>query len=182
MKRKKSKQQAIYRAVPPDAARVLAFELCRRRQACGVSLDDVAAHTRIPKHYLQAIESGDFEKLPGGIYLRNYLKLYARYFQFDESVVQKAFSPAAAAVTAEIPHNLFPKQIKGGTEQNLQLRGNLPKFGELLLYMFLPKTDRDIFIGDMEEEVATITQRIGPAAAYIYAYKEIFKTLRDFHR
>lgn len=54
------------------------------RQQKGISLDTIAAETRIGKRYLEAIEQGAFTRLPGGIYDTNYIRQYARAVDFDE--------------------------------------------------------------------------------------------------
>jgi cytoskeletal protein RodZ len=55
------------------------------RQRRGISLDSIAASTKLSVRQLQAIESGDFRKLPGGIYNTNYIRQYAAAIGFDES-------------------------------------------------------------------------------------------------
>ena len=55
------------------------------RQQKGISLETIAASTKISVRLLEAIESGNFGRLPGGIYNTNYIKQYARAIEFDES-------------------------------------------------------------------------------------------------
>jgi cytoskeletal protein RodZ len=57
------------------------------RQRKGISLDAIAASTKLSVRHLDAIESGDFRKLPGGIYNTNYIKQYARALGFDEAAL-----------------------------------------------------------------------------------------------
>jgi cytoskeletal protein RodZ len=54
------------------------------RQKKGISLEAIAASTKLSVRQLEAIESGDFSRLPGGIYNTNYIKQYARAIDFDE--------------------------------------------------------------------------------------------------
>jgi len=54
------------------------------RQNRGVSLQDISASTKISVRCLQAIEGGDFRKLPGGIYNTSYIRQYARAIDYDE--------------------------------------------------------------------------------------------------
>src|SRR3954453_2819543 len=51
----------------------------------GISLDQIAASTKLSTRQLEAIESGDFKRLPGGIYNTNYIRQYARAIDFDEA-------------------------------------------------------------------------------------------------
>jgi len=57
------------------------------RQRKGISLDTIAASTKLSVRQLEAIESGDFRKLPGGIYNTSYIKQYARAIDFDEAEI-----------------------------------------------------------------------------------------------
>lgn len=49
------------------------------REARGLSLAQAAAGTRILPRYLQALEEGDFEQLPGDVYARGFIRNYAQY-------------------------------------------------------------------------------------------------------
>ena len=51
--------------------------LRQARLRSGVDLDRLAAKTKINPRYLQAIETGDFDKLPSGIFARMFIKQYA---------------------------------------------------------------------------------------------------------
>lgn len=52
--------------------------LRRRREELRLSLDDVAASTRIRKTYLQALEEENLQALPGAAYSIGFLRIYAR--------------------------------------------------------------------------------------------------------
>lgn len=53
----------------------LGLEQIRRRK--GVSLNEIAESTKISTFFLQAIETEQFGKLPGGLFNRSYIKQYA---------------------------------------------------------------------------------------------------------
>jgi cytoskeletal protein RodZ len=55
------------------------------RQRRGISLESIAASTKLSTRQLDAIEAGDFERLPGGVYNTSYIKQYARAIGFDET-------------------------------------------------------------------------------------------------
>lgn len=180
LKRKQRFKERIKPSKPPEAAYALAQELRRTREARGITLDEVSANTFINKHFLEAMESGKLEELPGGIYVRNYFKLYARYIRFDDSVVRRAFAPPA---TANLLTYLFPKAAARVGERSScgeVHRSKLPKFGEYLLYLFLSKSERVIVIGDLEEEFEAVETRFGKVAARIYFYKQVLTSLSPF--
>ena len=49
------------------------------RESCGLKLEDVSRATCICSRYLEAIEEGDFSKIPADIYTRGYIRVYANY-------------------------------------------------------------------------------------------------------
>ena len=51
-------------------------QLARKRQDLGVSLAEISRETKINRQYLEAIEEGQLEDVPGGIYLRSYVQQY----------------------------------------------------------------------------------------------------------
>jgi cytoskeletal protein RodZ len=53
----------------------------------GLSLDEIARSTNITMRYLEAIERCEFEKLPGGVYTRSYIRQYARAAGCDEALL-----------------------------------------------------------------------------------------------
>jgi cytoskeleton protein RodZ len=59
------------------------------RQNNGISLEEIARHTKLKVTTLKAIEDGNFDVLPGGIYNISYIRQYARAIGADEgSLVQ----------------------------------------------------------------------------------------------
>jgi cytoskeleton protein RodZ len=59
-------------------------ELRLAREARGVTLRHISDQTRISIRYLEAIESNDYKRLPGGIFNRSFIKAYAKQIGFDE--------------------------------------------------------------------------------------------------
>lgn len=64
---------------------VLGLTTIRRNR--GISLEQIAESTKIGVRSLEAIEQGEFRKLPGGIYNTSYIKQYARAIDYDEGVL-----------------------------------------------------------------------------------------------
>ena len=61
---------------------VLGLSTIRRNR--GISLEQIAESTKISVRSLEAIEQGEFRKLPGGIYDTSYIRQYARAIEYDE--------------------------------------------------------------------------------------------------
>ncbi len=64
---------------------VLGLSTIRRNR--GISLAQIAASTKIGVYSLEAIERGEFHKLPGGIYSTSYIRQYARAIDYDEGAI-----------------------------------------------------------------------------------------------
>jgi cytoskeletal protein RodZ len=78
---------------------VLGLSKIRRNR--GISLEQIAQSTKIGVRSLEAIEQGDFAKLPGGIYNTSYIKQYARAIDYDESALLAVYQKAVSATAAE---------------------------------------------------------------------------------
>lgn len=63
------------------------LELASRRKRSAISLEQISQATKIGLRSLQAIEAGEFEKLPGGVYSTSYIRQYARAIDFDEALI-----------------------------------------------------------------------------------------------
>lgn len=70
--------------------------LANIRKNRGISLEQIATTTKIGVRLLEAIERGDFRKLPGGIYNTSYIRQYARAIDYDESTLLAYYANAMA--------------------------------------------------------------------------------------
>lgn len=70
-------------------------QLRAAREARGLTIEQVAAETRIPQRHLIAIEAGDFAKLPGRTYAVGFTRTYAKMVGLDQDA-------AAERVRAEL--------------------------------------------------------------------------------
>jgi cytoskeletal protein RodZ len=68
-----------------EANSVLGLSAIRRNR--GITLEQIAESTKISIRSLEAIELGDFAKLPGGIYNTSYIRQYARAIDYDEGAL-----------------------------------------------------------------------------------------------
>ena len=55
------------------------------REARGIALRDISENTRISMRYLEAIETDDYRRLPGGIFNRSFIRAYAKFIGYDEN-------------------------------------------------------------------------------------------------
>ena len=71
-------------------------DLAGLRQQKGISLGQIARETKISVRYLDAIERGQFAKLPGGIYNISYIRQYARAIDYDAGRLLDRYYASAA--------------------------------------------------------------------------------------
>jgi cytoskeletal protein RodZ len=83
-------------AAPPG----IGEQLRAAREARGLSLEQVAAETRIPQRQLVTIEAGNFAAMPGRTYAIGFVRAYAKMVGLDPD-------GAAAQVRAELDANEF---------------------------------------------------------------------------
>jgi cytoskeletal protein RodZ len=61
--------------------------LRRERVRRGLELEQIAAQTKIGLHLLEAMEADQFDRLPGGVFTRSFLRQYANALGLDEEEV-----------------------------------------------------------------------------------------------
>lgn len=61
-----------------------AQRLRRAREAAGLTIEQLAAETRIPQRHIEAIEEGAFDKLPSRTYAIGFSRTYARTVGLDD--------------------------------------------------------------------------------------------------
>lgn len=69
----------------------LGEKLRKLRNDFRMSLQDVSKSTRIQVKYLEFLENGEYSKLPADVYVRGFLRSYARYLNVDEQALVKLY-------------------------------------------------------------------------------------------
>jgi len=91
------------------------------REEKKLSLEDIAAQTRIPQRHLESIEDADWEKLPAPTYTVGFAKSYASAVGLDRSEIgdqlreemggQRFFSSQSEVIEAADPARTMPKWL-----------------------------------------------------------------------
>ncbi len=76
--------------------------LRREREMRNVSLEEISAATKIGVRFLSAIEKEEFDKLPGGIFNRGFVRAFASYLGLDEEKIVAEYLLAAGEVEAPV--------------------------------------------------------------------------------
>ncbi|WP_214824018.1 helix-turn-helix domain-containing protein [Exiguobacterium algae] len=66
--------------------------LKQKREASGLSLDQIQQTTKIQKRYIIAIEEGDYKNLPGSFYARAFIKTYAESLGLDVDELYETYA------------------------------------------------------------------------------------------
>ena len=77
--------------------------LQREREMRGITLEEIADSTKIGTRSLRALEQEDFDKLPGGIFNKGFVRAYARYLGIDEEQAVVDFLAAAGEPEQPLP-------------------------------------------------------------------------------
>ena len=66
-------------------------EMRRERELRRITLREVAESTKVSLRHLEALESNDFEHLPGGVFNRGFVRAYAQYIGVDPDAMVDAY-------------------------------------------------------------------------------------------
>lgn len=75
--------------------------LRERREAAGLTIDQISARTKIHRRHIEAIENAELEKLPGPVYTRAFLRHYAQVVGLDPEYVIEQYHSASAGLSSE---------------------------------------------------------------------------------
>ena len=66
-------------------------ELKRERELREISLREISEATKVNLRYLDALERNDFERLPGGVFNKGFVRAYAEYIGVDPETMVNAY-------------------------------------------------------------------------------------------
>lgn len=87
--------------------------LKKAREEAGLSLRDVADALNIRYVYVEALETGDFDKLPGKTYAVGFLRTYSQYLDLDVAEILQRFK-GEEAVSDPDTQLVFPTPVPEG--------------------------------------------------------------------
>ncbi|MCD4813233.1 DUF4115 domain-containing protein [bacterium] len=74
-----------------DSAIEIGDQLKNQRKSLGISLVEVAEHTKIGKRYLESLEEGQFDEIPCETYILGFLRAYAKYLELDDEKLARVY-------------------------------------------------------------------------------------------
>ena len=75
----------------------------REREMRGITLEAISEKTKITTRTLEALEKDDFDKLPGGIFNKGFVRSYAQFLGMNEEQVLKDFIAVAGDPEQPLP-------------------------------------------------------------------------------
>lgn len=99
-----------------------------QREERGVSLEEIAQETKIRMAFLEAMEKGEFNKLPGEFYCRAYLRSYAKTIGIREEELLEKYELALAEAEKKGEQEALPieKKWDGTLQQTVASKSELP--------------------------------------------------------
>lgn len=76
--------------------------LRREREMRGIPLEEISSATKISIRFLQALENDDFSIIPGGIFIRGFIRAYAGYLGLDQEQVMAEYQSVAQSEDYEL--------------------------------------------------------------------------------
>jgi hypothetical protein len=74
-----------------------------------ISLEKIYSFTKIKEHHLEAIEEDRYELLPPPLYVKGYLKIYAKYLSLDEKDILLLYENYLKSLLPPEPPRLLPE-------------------------------------------------------------------------
>lgn len=119
------------------------------RTGRGMSIEDVARQLRLSVRQITALEEGDYGKLPSGMFLRGFVRNYARLVQIDAAPLLQSLQQS---VPPDPPQTILPQAEKIPFPSNReQMRRNLIIMG-VAVALVLPLLIYEIYRGSKETQ------------------------------
>jgi cytoskeleton protein RodZ len=113
--------------------------LRRERELRGISLDEISSATKIGTRLLRALEAGNLDLLPGGIFNKGYVRAYARHLGIDEEQTVADYLRAADEAPQDV--RLIAHQNASARAEHVSgsalYRGGFPMIPVLILVVVI---------------------------------------------
>ncbi len=113
----------------------LGEKLKKIRKKSGVSLAEIAVQTKIKKDYLRKIESGNYKDLPFDVYVKGFLRSYAKYLNLDSEKVIEQFNKEIGVRESVKKYQENKKPIEG--QKNFSYLIITPKIASIFIVILI---------------------------------------------
>lgn len=96
------------------------------RKTQGLSIEEVAEELRLPPRYVDALEMGEYSKLPGDTFTRGYLRSYAGFLDIDSGPLLEAYARSTGSSKETTGSGSSVKTPKSVPEGRSERRSGFP--------------------------------------------------------
>ncbi len=134
---------------------MVGYTLRQERERQNLTIEDIEQGTSIRASYIEAIEAGEYDKLPGAVYTKGFIKNYAKFLDMDSEAAAKEFTKDLAELAGETadPENADADKTAASVSE---------KKAE-------PKPERKAFGYSMQEEGHSSSTKLIVAAVVLIA-------------
>lgn len=152
-----------------ELAKELGGVLRDSRNSSELELSVVSNHINIPAGYLDALETGTWEALPGEVYARGYLKKYAEYLGFDPDVMVQRLT--VQPITAQpIKTPLLHRHQTTIDPRPFMLWGGAILVGAALAALYVSARDEKPRQSYVKPLPASLSRYVADVSPVFYAY------------
>ena len=98
----------------PTVVRKIGNTLRESREGRGMSVEELSNLTRIPSRQIELVESGELRQLPGGVFVRGFIRAHARAVGADAAALVESFDQVREAPKGD---DLVPAVVLPGFER-----------------------------------------------------------------
>ncbi|MDQ3196267.1 MAG: helix-turn-helix domain-containing protein [Burkholderiales bacterium] len=99
-------------------------KLAAAREAQGQSIEDVVRYTKLSRRQVMALENDAHDQLPGPVFVRGFMRNYARHLQLDAAPLLAALDAKSTPAVIPSAGSVEPTDLRGDAEQSLSDRGS----------------------------------------------------------
>lgn len=106
---------------------MVGYTLRQERERQELSIEDIEQGTSIRATYIEAIENGEYDKLPGTVYTKGFIKNYAKFLGMDADSVVKEFVADIAELSAEAEAKAAAENADANSDKPAEVKSVKPE-------------------------------------------------------
>lgn len=118
--------------------------LAAARRAQGLEIADVARQLKLSTGQIEALESGNFDRLPGPVFVRGFVRNYARLLKLDPDEV---WGSMKSAIPVHSPRGALPPS-QDIPLPSAQSRRNWPRYAAAVLLLLVALAAYELYLDD----------------------------------
>lgn len=175
-----------FSAKPLTKTSTLGERLRELREESRLTIAQAAKETGVSAHHLEALEAGQYERLPGDIYSKNFVRRYARWLHLNEERVVEAYEQERSVLRPTeqrlpqqrgLPASITVTLVAKRTLITLLIVGILLYLGWEVGKIFAPPTlivESPAASGMTHESTIEVFGRTDPEAAVVINGQSVF--------